>query len=198
MLFETLGRYGRKTDIEAILGYEKDEHFRCYNLESNPSVSANIHILGALRNAGFDAGQPAVRKIINFLYQTRFLQMFWFDKWHSSPYYPTTHLIIAAERLVDELVENTVEWILETQNENGSWGYYIPTAEETAYCLQALLMWKRGGKSIPKDPIKRGLDWLSDHAEPPYPPLWIGKSLYSPELVVQSSILSALLLGLQE
>lgn len=198
MIFETLARYGRKMDVEAILGYEKDEHFRCYQLESNPSISANIHLLGALRHAGFDARQPAIRKIVNFLYQTRFLQMFWFDKWHSSPYYPTAHLIIAAEQLADDLVENAVEWVLETQNLNGSWGYYVPTAEETAYCLQALIIWKRGGKSVPQDQINRGLDWLADHQDAPYPPLWIGKSLYSPTLVVRSAILSALMLGLQE
>jgi hypothetical protein len=34
--------------------------------------------------------------------------------------------------------------------------------------------------------------------DPPYPPLWIGKSLYSPGLVVRSAILSALSMGLQE
>jgi halimadienyl-diphosphate synthase len=198
LTFEVLARYGRKMDIEALLGYEKAEHFRCYALESNPSISANIHILGALRQAGFDAQQPAIRKIVNFLYQTRFLQMFWFDKWHSSPYYPTVHAIIAAERLADDLIENAVAWILETQNLDGSWGYYIPTAEETAYCLQALLIWKRGGKTVPEDKIKRGLDWLHNHMDPPYPPLWIGKSLYSPGLVVRSAILSALSMGLQE
>ena len=90
------------------------------------------------------------------------------------------------------------DWILETQNLDGSWGYYVPTAEETAYCLQALLVWQRGGKSVPNDQIQRGLDWLAAHTQPPYPPLWIGKSLYAPEFVVRSAILSALMMGAQE
>jgi halimadienyl-diphosphate synthase len=167
-------------------------------LESNPSISANIHVLGALRQAGFDADHPAVQKIVDFLKQTRFLQMFWFDKWHSSPYYPTSHVIIAAETYAEDLIENAVNWILETQNKDGSWGYYVPTAEETAYCLQSLLIRRRSGKNVPKDAIKRGLDWLIDHMDPPYPPLWIGKSLYTPELVNRSTILSALMLGAQE
>jgi halimadienyl-diphosphate synthase len=198
LTYEVLTRYGREPDIEALLGYEKEDHFRCYALESNPSISANIHLLGALRHAGYDSNQPVIRKIVNFLYQTRFLQMFWFDKWHSSPYYATSHAIIAAEQLTDDLVESAVDWILDTQNADGSWGYYVPTAEETAYCLQALLIWKRGGKPVPDDQIKKGLEWLDKHKDPPYPPLWIGKSLYSPELVVRSAILSALTLGLQE
>jgi hypothetical protein len=43
--------------------------------------------------------------------------------------------------------------------------------------------------------IEQGMRWLRSHTEPPYPPLWIGKSLYCPELLVQSVILSALALA---
>ena len=41
-------------------------------------------------------------------------------------------------RYDDDLVEDAIYWILATQGRNGSWGYYMPTAEETAYCVQAL------------------------------------------------------------
>ena len=140
LTFDVLSRFGRQLDLETLLNYEKEEHFRCYALESNPSISANIHLLGALRQAGMGRESPSVRKIVNFLYQTRFLHMFWFDKWHSSPYYATSHAIIAAESIADNLVEKAIDWILETQNHDGSWGYYVPTAEETAYCLQALII----------------------------------------------------------
>jgi hypothetical protein len=51
---------------------------------------------------------------------------------------------------------------------------------------------------VPNDVLKQGALWLADHALPPYPPLWIGKCLYCPELVVQSAILSALALVGQE
>jgi hypothetical protein len=33
--------------------------------------------------------------------------------------------------------------------------------------------------------------------DPPYPPLWIGKSLYSPILVIRSAILGALAIASQ-
>jgi halimadienyl-diphosphate synthase len=98
----------------------------------------------------------------------------------------------------DELIDDTVYWILETQNQDGSWGYYMPTAEETAYCLQALIAWKRHGGHVPGDVLKRGTTWLADHTELPYLPLWIGKCLYCPQLVVRSAILSALTLVEQE
>ena len=183
--------------MQALLHYELENHFRCYDLERDPSISANIHILGALRQAGFKPEHPAVQKIIHFLAGKRYLNTFWFDKWNISPYYPTTHMIITAERFVDEIVANAVEWIVSTQNLDGSWGYYCPTAEETAYCLQALIQWQRATGRVPLAVIDRGLDWLALHAEPPYQPLWIGKCLYCPMEVVRSAIISALIMGTQ-
>jgi hypothetical protein len=43
-----------------------------------------------------------------------------------------------------------------------------------------------------KEQIQKAAAWLKNHCEPPYPPLWIGKSLYCPQSLVMSSILSAL------
>jgi halimadienyl-diphosphate synthase len=84
---------------------------------------------------------------------------------------------------------------LKTQNKDGSWGYYMPTAEETAYCLQALITWKQHGGQVPKSKLMLGINWLIDNLELPRPSLWIGKCLYNPELIVQSAILSALILA---
>jgi hypothetical protein len=39
--------------------------------------------------------------------------------------------------------------------------------------------------------------WLEEHADPPYPPLWIGKCLYNPRLVIRSAVISALTLAHQ-
>ncbi len=97
-----------------------------------------------------------------------------------------------------DLVDDAVYWIKETQNADGSWGYFLPTAEETSYCLQSLVAWRRFGEDVPIDAIERGVSWLSEHTEPPYPPLWIGKGLYSPTHVVRATILSALTLAAQE
>jgi hypothetical protein len=155
-------------------------------------------VLGALRQAGFGIQHPSVQKILRFLRRAQILQLFWFDKWHASPYYPTSHAVIACAGYDDDLVDDAVYWILETQNQDGSWGCYMPTAEETAYCLQALVSWKRHGGQVPGDALKRGATWLADHTEPSYAPLWIGKCLYCPVRVVRSAILSTLMLVVQE
>ncbi|MEW5871220.1 MAG: prenyltransferase/squalene oxidase repeat-containing protein [Chloroflexota bacterium] len=196
--FEVLLRCGRSVDVEALHHYEMKDRFRCYELEANPSISVNCHMLSALFQAGYAIDHPSVQKIRAFLKRTRLLGMYWFDKWHISPYYPTGHAVIAMADYEDNLALKAVDWILETQNHDGSWGYYGPTAEETAYCIQALIYWQRNHGKLPVNVLPRGLAWLADHSEPPYPPLWIGKCLYSPTLVTRSAILSALLLGEQE
>ena len=194
VIHHVLTSYGRDVDLAGILHYEKQDHFRCFSLEANPSISTNIHVLTALRRLGFGLEDSRVNKILSFLAKTQTLRMFWFDKWHASPYYTTAHAIIACAGLEDGLLEDAVYWMLTTQNRNGSWGYYMPTAEETAYCLQALAAWKQQGGDVPVEVLRRGAAWLTEHADPPYPPLWIGKSLYCPVLVVRSAILSALVM----
>ncbi|MGQ9599363.1 MAG: type B diterpene cyclase [Anaerolineae bacterium] len=192
LVYEVLLHMGRMVDVQAILRYEQGDHFRCFELEANPSISTNIHVLSALRTSGWGVQEPSVRKVLEYLQRTKTLSMFWFDKWHASPYYPTAHAIIACAGYADWLVEDAVYWLEITQCRDGSWGYYRPTAEETAYCLQALLVWQQLGKQVPHEVLKRGVAWLAEHADPPYPPLWIGKSLYCPVWVVRSAILSAL------
>ena len=198
LVFELFARFGRPLDLDAVLCYEEKDYFRCFMLEANPSLSANIHVLGALRHAGLAADHPSVEKVRRFLRRTQSAQMFWLDKWHASPYYPTAHAVVAAAGYDNDLVEDAIFWILSTQSREGAWGYYAPTAEETAYCLQALVLARRHGHEIPRDAIKRGAAWLADHGDPPYMPIWIGKCLYCPELVVRSAVLSALTLAMQE
>jgi halimadienyl-diphosphate synthase len=196
LTYEVLTRFGRTVDLDAVLSYEHVYYFRCFELESNPSISANIHVLGALRQAGIEKEHPAVQKVLKFLSGTKIEDISWHDKWHTSPYYATVQAVIACGGYANELVERSIPWILENQNADGSWGYYLPTAEETAYCLQALAFWQRhsGEPSVPKEALKRGRDWLLQHVDPPYPPLWIDKCLYCPNLIVRSAVLSALTL----
>jgi halimadienyl-diphosphate synthase len=180
LVYDTLLRYGIEKDLAAVLAYEEKEHFRCFDLEVNPSISANIHVLGALVQAGLTEKNSSVQKIVSFLRKAKGDHPFWLDKWHSSPYYATAHAIIACAGMADNLVEESVDWIIKTQNSNGSWGTYIPTAEKVT--------------RIPKATISDGALWLKEHMDKPYPPLWIGKCLYSPNLVIRSAVISALAL----
>ncbi len=198
LVFELLSRFNYKVDIQSVLHYEEASYFRCFALESNPSVSANMHVLGALRQAGFDQKHPSVQKVLDFLRSAQLESGYFFDKWHASPYYATSHAVIVCQGFDNDLCSRAIEWIVQNQNEDGSWGCYKPTAEETAYAIQALSIWKRSKNTIPPACIERGADWLAQHANSPYEPLWIGKALYCPELVVRSVILSAQALAKEE
>jgi halimadienyl-diphosphate synthase len=196
--YDLLRRAGRNADLSAVLSHEDEHCFRCYPHESHPSTGVNIHALSALRQAGFDLQHPAVRKTVRFLQATRLADAYWLDKWHISPYYPAAHAVIAAAGFVDDLVERTIEWILATQTRDGGWGANGTTAEETAYCLQALIAWKRSGRPVPMHRLRDGRNWLMEHGNLPRPALWIGKCLYFPQLIVESAIQSALLMWERE
>lgn len=192
LVYDTLLRFDCEKDLASVLLYEEKEHFRCFDLEVNPSISANIHVLGALVEAGLNLRNSSVQKVIRFLQKAKGQNSYWVDKWHSSPYYATAHAIMACARAAPEVVEDSVKWILQTQYKDGSWGTYLATAEETAYALQALWFWNEHVAKVPKGAFKNGTRWLKDHMEDPYPPLWIGKCLYNPSLVIRSAVISAL------
>ena len=193
--YDVLARFGQPLDIQTVLDFEDKENFRSYDLEANSSVSVNAHALGALRQAGFEPSCEPVQKILAYLKKTRANGAHWFDKWNLSPYYTTAHTIIACAGYANEVVESSVDWMLRTQNASGSWGFQFPNPEETAYCIQALGIWRQYGGKVPAAAIQRAAAWLRQNREGPYCPLWIGKGLYAPELIVRSSILSALLIA---
>ena len=194
LVYDTLMRFGQEKDLASVLRYEEKDHFRCFDLEANPSISANIHVLSALGQAGLDQKNSSVQKLIRFLHKAKGQNPFWVDKWHSSPFYATSHAIIACAGSADELVESSVKWMLTQQNRDGSWGTYLPTAEETSYAIQALWVWNEKTARVPRSAFRNGARWLKENMDQPYPPLWIGKCLYNPSLVIRSAVISALAL----
>ncbi len=192
MVFDTLARFGINKQIENVLGYEEKDWFRCFALEQDPSISANLHVLGALQQAGFKRDHPSVKKILLFLRKRSSVGGYWEDKWHISPYYTTAHAIIACAGYANEIVSDAVHWLIDQQKPDGSWGLFGPTPEETAYAMQALWLWDQKVQCISRERLHKGKIWLEDHREHGYNPLWIGKCLYSPKLVIDSAVITAL------
>jgi halimadienyl-diphosphate synthase len=192
--FDMLKQHSYDVDIEAVLSLEEEDHFRCYELEVGLSPSVNIHAMQMLLKHGYPTTHPTIKKLIRYLDSVKVSNAYWTDKWHSSPYYSTTHYIIACAGYQDHLAIPSIDWLISNQNTDGSWGFFMPTAEETAECLQALCIWEKKTGTYFNDVIEKGHKWLKKHTERPYSPLWIGKGLYCPELIVRSTILSALTL----
>ena len=175
--------------------------FRTYDYERNSSVGTNVHALQALSlMPDYPNRYEMQAQIVFMLLNLRVYNMYWIDKWHASPYYATTHVLVG---LLHEDLEmahfcrTSVDWLLHTQREDGSWGFFQQgTAEETAYALIALLQFSRH-ESIDPHLLQRGAAYLAqayEQGSAAHPELWIGKCLYIPYDVVHSVILAALIL----
>ncbi len=193
--FSLLNWGGYPVNLDVFNYYEAEEHFWCFVGETHPSISANIRLLSVLKH---HQNEPRVKKWVDKI--VRYLNVndengsLWTDKWHASPYYVTSLSINILAGLDDDLAVNRLNWILNTQNEDGGWGYSeTSTPEETSHCLRELILWHENVAPINTDIIKRAADYIYAHTDLDHlPPLWIGKTLYTPPNIVKASILSAL------
>ena len=195
--FLVLHKLGRVLDPSFLEIYEVGDHFQCFPLERNISLDIHIHIVDALKDAAdFPRRDDMLMKALNILGRDLTTD-YVVDKWHISPYYSTSHAIIALTGLADNIIKKQINWLLKTQRPNGSWTFY-PTSpkaavEETAYALMALMTVSEKRGTIPLEAIDRGFRYLEKHYTSPedLPALWIHKSLYNPYHIVESVILSA-------
>lgn len=200
-------RHGRVHAPESLLGYEVDGRFACFLDERNPSVSTNAHALEAL--ALYMAYRPndstrfadLAATTARWLLDRQEPEGNWWDKWHASAYYATACCVIAlvlngsAESCAS--VDRAVDWVLQTQRADGSWGRWQGTVEETSYAVQILAIATSGELTErAASAINRGCAFLAD--PPPvaeHPPLWHAKDLYLPVAVVRAARLAALHMG---
>jgi halimadienyl-diphosphate synthase len=198
-----LALVGRPVDPRILHHFEDPETriFRTFSFERNASVSTNAHSLEALAlMPGYPDRQEVWDRVVTMLLASRKYQSYWIDKWHASPFYATAHVLISLlqsnEPLISECL-GSLDWLIHMQRGDGSWGYFGQgSAEETAYVLLTLLRFHQRFKNVDVDVLKRGAEylWRTFEIEQAYPDLWIAKSLFAPEGVVESAILAAMLL----
>ena len=180
---------GYPADDSIFTLFEGDDYFYCYPNELDPSLSANIRFLVALQYMNHPMKARWEDKVIGAI-RSWTKDAYWYDKWHISPYYLTASAIWMLEGILGDVLPEKIQWIVDTQNQDGGWGFYgRSTAEETAYCIQALSVWSRHFRY--ETALRRGNDFLEQSANSPLPAMWVGKCLYTPRKVVESSILSA-------
>lgn len=191
---------GIAVDPAALQNFERADYFVSFPYERTPSTGVNIHVLQALiRCATYPERDGAIAKIIRFLDGAREYGTYWTDKWHISPYYATSHAIAAFRELpqqwqaaVQPLVATAIDWMLQTQNADGSWGFYgTPTVEETAYTVLGLRAW--AGHSAAVDAaLTAGHAYLWAHQADDRPAMWLDKCLYYPPRIVDAAVVAAL------
>jgi halimadienyl-diphosphate synthase len=198
LAFRVLNKLGWVQDPSFLEIYEAGDHFQCFPLERNISLDVHIHIVDALKDSiDFPRRDDLLLKALNILGRDLTTEYI-VDKWHISPYYSTSHAVMALTGLSDNIIKKQINWLLKTQRPDGSWTHYPhhPKAaiEETAYALMALMTVYEKKESIPFDVIDRGFRYLERHyrTAEELPALWINKALYNPYHIVDSVILSAM------
>ncbi len=176
--------------------------FRTYDYERNLSISTNIHALEALSvMPDYPHVVESREAIVVALLANRVYNIYWIDKWHTSPYYATSHALMSLRQerpYVAQACSPTISWLLHTQHDDGSWGFFGEgTAEETAYVLLALLHWHHSQGLANTEGLRRAAQYLQQmysESDESYPGLYICKVLYAPYAIVRAAILAALIL----
>jgi halimadienyl-diphosphate synthase len=187
---------GDTVDPHVLRSFEaNDGSFVSFPYERHSSVGVNLHVLHALlRVPGYPEAARRVERIVEYL-ADQHSGLYWIDKWHISPLYATAHALLVLDELdadqarpISRQVQESREWLRQSQNTDGSWGFYgQSTAEETAYGLLALT----AGRSFDERDRPRcaaAAAYLTHVEHDEYPPLWIDKCLYTPPLIVRAAI----------
>jgi hypothetical protein len=175
--------------------FELEENFCTFRDETNPSPTAHLRLLMALKASPDHPKQMIwIHKVMTALRRFDQNGSFWWDKWHASPYYSSNLAVRALFDMDMELAVSRLKWVLRTQNDDGGWGYLDhSTLEETAYSLDTLRFWSHHVEPIDSELIDNGLRFLRDNQDKAeYTPLWISKVLYTPTNIVKAVLLSAM------
>ncbi|MCX5216046.1 prenyltransferase [Kitasatospora sp. NBC_00240] len=195
----------RPRDPAPLAMFDNGRHYDCYIGEDTGSLSANAHALQALHAylrhhpEAAKTHRPVVHRVADWLVEHQQPQGHWTDKWHASPYYATGRCVTALVSLPGPRARRAVRaataWVLATQHQDGSWGIWGGTAEETAYAVKILLR-TPGAERQPAH--TRALDhaeaFLHTTTRTPghqHPALWHDKTLYAPEAMIQAEVVAA-------
>ncbi|MEU7778662.1 prenyltransferase/squalene oxidase repeat-containing protein [Micromonospora parva] len=198
---DALARLGHPADPASLWAYETADGFCTWPGEDGFSVTTNAHVLDAFgqhltRHPGADARyRRAVDRLSGVLAGHQRADGAWQDRWHASPYYATACCVLALAEFgrgaaAAEAVDRAAGWVLNSQRPDGSWGRWDGTAEETAYALQVLLAVPT---TVPRvdDAVARAHAYLHESATRDHRPLWYGKELYCPTVIVRAAVLAA-------
>ncbi|GAA0385128.1 hypothetical protein Acor_48360 [Acrocarpospora corrugata] len=198
-----LAALGEPYDPASLRAYEIGTHFCTWPGEQGFSVSANAHVLDAFGVYAAGRGEEApgyyrtaIAKLVTLLRDHQRPDGSWADRWHASPFYATVSCALALDDFGGEsaapAVQRAVQWVLDTQREDGSWGRWGGTREEAAYAMQILLLTRPTGDSRHTDAVAGGHAYLERSADDPDgPALWHDKDLYLPSAIVRAAVLAA-------
>jgi halimadienyl-diphosphate synthase len=194
VVFKLLNKNNTKLNPSIFSQYFIEDHFKCYYTERNPSVIVQMRVMDAIKDLNdLENKEHYIEAVLDFLERNQFKDGYWKDKWNISPYNTTSNAIRALDNYDRKLTDKAVDWFMNTQNTDGSWGVLNGNSEETAYAVQALIYYHKNVEKIDIERVEPGIKYiLENYTNENYPELWIGKGLYAPRNIVKSAIISAL------
>lgn len=198
---------GEPCDPAPLSAFWTGTHYQCYVGEDTGSVTANAHALQALsaymrcRPAASPAHRPRAHQVREWLLEQQQSGGAWTDKWHASPYYATERCVTALSSHGGpgalDAVRSAAGWVLASQHDDGTWGVWGGTAEETAYAVKVLLSVSVAASHQPRydralAQAETVLETASSTPDHRHPALWHDKTLYVPQAIVQAEVMAAL------
>ncbi len=197
---------GSPRDPSPLSAFEAGDHYDCYVGEDTGSSTANAHALQALtawlshRPATGDALQARRDLTRDWLLAQQESDGAWRDKWHASPYYATERCVTALSGhtgpTTRDAIRSAADWVLDAQSDDGSWGVWGGTAEETAYAVNILLNSPdHTGTPEATQALKLAENVLREAVHSSghhHPALWHDKTLYAPQAMAQAEVIAAL------
>lgn len=206
-----LHSFGFAPSSACLLSYRTDTGFARWLGRDVFSVTATAHILEALVTMpGYPVSvgyRAAVDTAIRGLVESQHPDGHWDDTDYASPMYPTAAAAMALTRAESSdrtgtvllAVADAIDWIVNSQRAEGSWGSWCPTTEETAHAIHTL-------RRCAQPKIERHVAIALARADaflletfdvaasdPLRTPLWHAKDLCSPQRIERLHTLSALL-----
>lgn len=177
---------------EVLLDFFNGTYIENFKNERSFSISANLHVVSALRllKPTPEISQ-VIKSILAWLETQANTNTVFTDKWHASPIYPNARAVLALTGLHDNLAKRCVDWLIAHQLQDGGWGMFgNSNAEETAFASLALACWQQHHE-IDHTILIKANNYLNAITAWPTVPLWVGKVLYCPYYVVATLIVAA-------
>jgi halimadienyl-diphosphate synthase len=198
-----LNQLGETVSPDCLRPFLSNDGCASYPGERTQSVTTNAHALEALGlwvdRYPQDAPpyRPLRSNVMTHLLESQQADGSWDDKWHASPHYATSCVATALHQYggapARTAVQRAIEWTRDCQREDGSWGIWTGTLEETAFALETLANSSTDDVQYPR---RKAIMFLDANYDAPFgtavrTPMWQGKELYEPHRIVSAIVTSA-------
>jgi hypothetical protein len=200
MGYRILTSIGQEPDPHVLDDYWKGTFWATYKVHDKGHAAPNIHALEAMAVSSHPDKDADIDATIKWLKKQMVDGNHFVDHWHLSPAYPTTHAIFAFHLTEETLMDRCVSFYLDTQYDDGSWGFIsngngLGTLEETALVLQGLLYYNNHVERLDTEPLRKGMEYILDaYPSADYPAMWWAKVLYTPKNMIDATVISAMMM----